>query len=125
VPAFPQESPDFRLKGKTVFVAKVGKAERLLIALRDRHWKQHRRFPAHSVRSQMEGQVDCDSFVEAVGEFEQASGGRNPQGFSPELPTILELNRRRNSSPQIDPGGTDLASRVGEVGHCVHYLTQP
>ncbi len=69
--------------------------------------------------------MDCDSFVEAVGEFEQASGGRNPQGFRPELPTILELNRRRNGSPQVDSGGTDFTSRVGEVGHCVHYLTQP
>ena len=73
----------------------------------------------------MEGEVDCDSFVKAVGQFEQASGGRNPQGFSPELPPILELNCCGYVPPQIDPRSADFTSGVGEVGHCIHYLTEP
>ena len=74
----------------------------------------------------MQSQVDGDSLVEAVGQFEQASGGRNPERLSPELAAVFELNRRGDRVPQTDARGSDFASLVGEVGHNdFNYLTQP
>ena len=61
--------------------------------------------------------MDDDSFIQAVGQFEQAPGGRNPQGFGPELAPVFELNRGRDRLPKTDARGTDFSSGVGEVGH--------
>jgi hypothetical protein len=115
--ALPQQFANFSLQRKTLFVTQVGEAKRLQVTQRNRHRKQHRRLATHRVRTQVKRQVDRDSFIQAVGQFEQASGGRNPQRLGPELPAILELNRGRNRLPKADARGAEFSSGVGEVGH--------
>lgn len=117
---------DLTLQRNTILVTKIGKPKRLQVALRGPRRKQHRRSASYRAGPQVHGQVDLDSFVKAVGQFEQPSGNRNPKRLGPELPPIFELNRCRNSSHQVDPRGADFSPWLGESGHCdFHYLTHP
>jgi len=87
-----EQCPDFGLEGETLFLAKISESKRLQVPLRSPHGKQHGRFASHGAGAEVHGQADGDAFVEAVRQFEQPSGDRNPKNPSPELPSIFELN---------------------------------
>jgi hypothetical protein len=112
-----QQFPNFILQGKTFFVPKIGEPERLLIALRGPHRKQHRRFASYRPGAQVQRQADRDSLVEAAGQFQQSPGNRNPNGLGPQLSSIFQLDGRGSVSPQIDARGAEFSAGVGEVGH--------
>src|SRR5580704_4613392 len=72
----------------------------------------------------MHGQVNRNSLVEALGQFEQPSRNRNSKRFGPELAAVLQLDCRGNCSPQVGTRSTDFSSCLGDVGHYdFNYVT--
>ena len=65
----------------------------------------------------MHGQADRYSLIEALGQFEQPSGNRNPKRLGPELAAIFQLDCGGNGSPQVGARSTDFSSCLGDVGH--------
>lgn len=84
-----QQFCDFALQREQLVIPKIGEVERLQITLLRRHRKQHSRLASYPVRTQVNGQVDAETFVKALCYFKQSSGSRNPQSSGPELLSVF------------------------------------